>query len=366
MLNMKNWVFLIFFFTFVAIGQDIEETTLIETSFLYGNVIPHSEDLHHLVTGHPEGILFSVSKQTFGKKEWHKAFNYPDYGAYFLYQDFKNQFIGKSYTIGLHYNFYFLNRNVQLKVGKGFSLVSNPYDKVENSKNRAFGSKIQANINLGLAYKKDYLFENFGIHTGLLFTHNSNGRFKSPNSGVNTYSFQLGLNYNLKEYKDIKLDTIGKLKSYVEPLHYNFVLRSGMNESSVIGSGQKAFYHFATYADKRIGRKSAIQFGTELFITPSIKNFIVFQSVAFPEKKVKPTTDFKRMGVFVGHELLINKISLETQLGYYIYRPFKHDIPMYTRLGTKYYIHKNIFANLSLKTHLSKAEAVEFGVGIRL
>ena len=39
---------------------------------------------------------------------------------------------------------------------------------------------------------------------------------------------------------------------------------------------------------------------------------------------------------------------------------------MYFRVGLKYYVYKNLFAALTLKSHGAKAEAVEFGIGIRL
>jgi hypothetical protein len=77
-------------------------------------------------------------------------------------------------------------------------------------------------------------------------------------------------------------------------------------------------------------------------------------------------TDSKRVGVFVGYELFINRISLEAQLGYYVYQPYKSDIPVYDRLGMKYYITNKMYTGLSIKTHVFLAEAMEFVLGIRL
>ena len=121
------------------------------------------------------------------------------------------------------------------------------------------------------------------------------------------------------------------------------------------------------YADKRLNIKSAIQLGTDVFFSRYLKDYIQFSSVAFPDKKpVDPNTDYKRIGVFVGHELFINKLSIETQFGYYVYKPFKYDIDIYQRLALKYYINKNIFTGIGLKTHKAKAEAAELTLGIRL
>ena len=88
--------------------------------------------------------------------------------------------------------------------------------------------------------------------------------------------------------------------------------------------------------------------------------------MAYPEQNLDPNTDYKRVGVFVGHELFINRISLEAQIGYYVYQPYKFDIPVYDRLGMKYYITKKLFTGLSIKTHIFLAEAMEFLIGVRI
>jgi hypothetical protein len=80
----------------------------------------------------------------------------------------------------------------------------------------------------------------------------------------------------------------------------------------------------------------------------------------------KADTDYKRVGLFIGHELFINKLSIETQLGYYVYKPFNYETDIYQRVGVKYYIYKNIFSGVGLKTHGGRAEAIEATIGIRL
>ena len=264
------------------------------------------------------------------------------------------------------YNFYFLKRRLQLKLAQGIAMTTNPYDKVDNSKNKAFGTRFLDNTNIGLGYVHRNLIGNVGLQAGLLFTHYSNGRVKSPNSGINTYLLNLGLMYDFEKERKVVDDTVMVRKTFREPLRYNFVFRSGVNESTLIRSGQRPFYHLGFYVDKRLNRKSALQLGTDLFLTNSFKDYIEYYSVAYPEEHLDPNTDYKRVGVFVGHELFINRISLEAQVGYYVYRPFKKDIPVYDRIGIKYYISDRVFSSFTIKTHMFLAEALEFGVGVRL
>lgn len=362
---MKSFFNFILLLSTIVFGQH-KETYAVETSVLRGNVLPHRDDVLNLVNGHPDGLMVSFLAKTHGAQEWEKAYGFPDYGAYLLFQDFKSQPLGVCYAVGGLYNFYFLNRHLQLRISQGIALTTNPYNKVTNSINKAFGTRILDNTNLAVSYDNQKLLKPFGFHAGLMFTHYSNGRFKSPNSGINTYLLNVGLNYNFKEDKVVLNDTTMSKIDYSEPLKYNFVLRTGINESPIIRSGQHVFYHLGFYLDKRLGRKSALQMGTDLFLTNSIKEYIRYYSVAYPDKNIASNTDYKRVGVFVGHELFINHISLEAQLGCYVYRKFKQDISIYDRIGMKYYFSNNVYSEFSIKTHLFLAEALEFGIGVRL
>lgn len=364
---MKIFSCLIFcFFSMLAFAQFSEHPYVIEVNGFRGNIMLHSPDMHHLISDHPQGTIVSLLRKTDGAEEWQSAYNYPEYGGYFLHQDFKNQYLGKNYALGLQYNFYFLNRNLQLKISQGIAMTTKVHNNETNFKNGAFGSKFMENTNFGVAYSKQNVFEGFGLRAGFLFTHFSNGKIKSPNSGINTYNIDLGLTYDFgKKYEIVsKVDSVKT--DFSERIKYNLILRSGINESYVINSGQKPFFHIAAYADKRFNRKSALQFGTELFLTLSQKEIIRYKSVSYPELDVSANTDYKRVGIYVGHELFINKLSVETQIGYYLYDELKADGAIYDRVGLKYYISPKFFAGVGVKTHGFLAEAMEFSIGVRL
>src|ERR1700754_3442729 len=114
---MRKIYFLFLLFSLSLFGQNNNPFS-VEASYLRGNVLPHTEDMYHLVNGHPQAFFLNFVKRTDGSREWHRAFNYPDYGAYFLYQDFKSHPLGENYSAGALYNFYFLNRHLQLKLAQ--------------------------------------------------------------------------------------------------------------------------------------------------------------------------------------------------------------------------------------------------------
>lgn len=349
----------------VLLAQDDQDASYFDLNYFGGNIALHNNDILHLITGHPEGFIFSYNKKTFGHQDWEQRYNYPDYGASFVYQDLKNDVLGESFGLYAHYNFYFFKRHVSLRVAQGLAYNTTPYDKIENPKNVAFGSSVLSATYLMLNYKKEQLFNDIGFQAGLSLFHYSNANVKAPNTSVNTFALNVGITYNLDDENPEYIDNL-KDEKFTEPIKYNLAFRAGINQSDVIGSGQFPFYILSAYADKRLSHLSAIQFGADVFFSKFLEELIYYQSVSFPEENVSGNEDYKRAGVFVGHELFINRMSLETQLGYYVYYPFDFEGRTYLRVGLKRYFGKKLFGAVTLKSHGAKAEAVEFGIGVRL
>ena len=361
----KNY-FLFVLFSTGAFAQNKQETFSIDVDHFRGNIYEHTQYVTHLISGHPNGFLVSFNKHTYGEHEWQETYNYPDYGFSLQYQDFQSEPLGKNFALGLHYNFYFLKRHLVFRVSQGIGATTNPYNKETNYKNNAFGSRLMSANLFMLNYKKENLLDRFGVHAGLMFTHFSNGRIKSPNSGINTYAFNVGVNYNFNEKLEYKVDTLPPAP-FDRDIKYNFALRTGVSESQVTDSGQRPFYHISFYADKRVGRKSSLQLGTELFLSQYLKEFIRYSSISYPDKPyLDPNTDYKRVGVLIGHELFVNRLSIETQVGYYVYKPFKYESDLYQRVAAKYYVTDKVSTSVGLKTHGGRAESLEFALGIRL
>lgn len=337
-----------------------------QTSYLSGNILRHNKNVGHFLNDHPKGFLLSWNKKSFGKQDWEHRYNYPDFGYSFAYQDYKNDILGELYSIYAHYNFYLLprtNKNqLVLRGGWGLAYNTNPYDKETNPKNVAFGTHINSSTYFNLYYQREHLFDKIGLNAGLTIIHSSNSSVKSPNTGINVWAATIGLNYNLEDSTELKFIPSEEEKKYKEKIKYNFVFRTGANETDVINSGVKPFFIFSAYADKRLNRKSAIQFGGDLFLIYSMKEYIELSEIVNSEFK---KGDWKRGGLFIGHELFINKISIISQLGYYVYYPVVFEGRIYQRIGLKRYFN-NWFATVSLKAHAAKAETVSFGVGIRL
>ncbi len=365
---MNARLFCVLFFCVLTSHAQNETSTPrynVDANAFYGSIILHNPDITHLITEHPAGMILSLNRKRYGEKEWEQGYNYPDTGFTFVYQDMKNGVLGNNFSLYAHYNFYFLKRNLQLRIGQGMAYNTNPYDKNLNFRNNAYGSHLLASTLLMLNYHKERIYEGLGLKAGISIVHYSNANVKAPNTSTNTFAFNAGLVYDLDGGEEREF-IIREKVPIKEPVRYNLAFRSGINESDVLNSGQFPFYIFSAYADKRLSRKSAVQLGADFFFSNFLKELIRFQSIAFPEMGVDENTDYKRIGMFAGHELFISSLSIVTQLGYYVYYPFDFEGRTYSRIGLKYYFGKQVFGAVTLKSHAAKAEAVEFGIGIRI
>ncbi len=339
---------------------------VLDVNQFHGSILLHNPDISHLIGAHPGGLILGWSKKRYGHEEWEAALGYPDTGFTFVYQDMNNPTLGKHFGLYAHYNFYFLKRNLQFRIGQGVAYNTNPYDRDTNFRNNAYGSHLLSTTMVMLNYHRENIIGGLGAKAGISLLHYSNANFKAPNTSTNTMALNLGLTYDLDGGREYGYLEPGPTNKITEPIRYNLALRGGVNQSDVIGSGSYGFWILSAYADKRLGRMSALQLGADFYNSHFLKELIRFQSTSFPELEVEPGTDHKRVGLFLGHELFINKMSVVAQLGYYVYYPFDFEGRMYNRVGLKRYFGDRVFGAITLKSHGAKAEAVEFGMGVRL
>ncbi len=341
-------------------GRDFYEAT-----YGYGTLLRHNANISHLVGAHPGIATLSFNRKTYGEKLWQRKFNYPDWGVLFQYLDFRNEVLGRNYSALAFYNFYFLKRKLRLQFAQGLSYNSNPFDLETNPKNIAYGNHLLSATTFSFLYTQPKIIKNFGLNIGLAMVHHSNGSLKAPNSGTNIFTLTLGMSYDPTDVENVSY-IVKDDEKVTEPVRWNFIVRGGINSSDYFSLGQHPFLVLSAYADKRLSYISTIQLGTEVFFSKYLKEEIKYVSAAFPYQNIDPDTDYKRVGLFAGHEFRIGDLGIVTQLGYYIYYPYRNEDRVYARLGGKYYFNKNWFGTLSIKSHGANAEAIELGFGIRI
>jgi len=71
-------------------------------------------------------------------------------------------------------------------------------------------------------------------------------------------------------------------------------------------------------------------------------------------------------GIHLGHTLKFNRFSFTYQIGTYTHVKDKSDGTVYNVFAFRYRFAKHWFANLSMKTHLGKADFIGVGLGLVL
>lgn len=329
-----------------------------------GSILEHNKDITHLIQEHPWGLIAAYNQETFGNRYWQEVFGYPDWGVSMIYQDFGYEPLGQNIGLYGHLNFYFFQRHVQFRVGQGIAYNTNPFDLDDNFKNIAYGSALMSSTYFLLNFQKKELVEGLGAQFGLSFIHHSNGNFKSPNTSTNVLALNIGLLYDTDVAAERKYKS-WEPQDFREPIHFNLVLRGGLNESDYLNLGQHPFMVLSAYADKRLGVTSSLQLGAEYFYSETLLKEIEYLEAAFPSL-VDGSENGSRVGLFAGHELHLGSLAIPTQIGYYLYWPYEFEERFYLRAGLKYYITSKWFAVATLKAHGAKAEGIEFGIGYRI
>ncbi|MBZ9777905.1 acyloxyacyl hydrolase [Psychroflexus sp. CAK8W] len=343
-----------------------KRSDVFHADYLYGRIMRHSPQILHLIQGPTHGILFSWERKTYGDKDWQQLYNYPSYGASLLIQDMGSPELGRVYSLHGEYRFFFWERKLSLKAGLGAGYIPNTYDPETNPKNTAYGSALTASIIFGLEYRFENIFDlPLDLKFGGFLVHYSNGKTKSPNTSTNNYGLQAGLSYKLSEaeraYKTSILEPVSTSWSW------DIIAASGANDSGIWGEANEAFLTLTTSVNKRLSHRSRLNLGLDAFFTPSVKTFIQYRASAFPEEdQFQGDEDWRRVGLFLGHELYLGQWSVISQVGYYVYYPIEYLDREYIRVGLRRYITDKFYVSLMLKSHYSKAEAIEYGIGLRL
>ena len=309
---------------------------------------------------------------------WHRAnyhnqsrlnrYGFSDFGITFLYHDFRDEVLGKNYGLTGFMDFYLLKPRqgfqLSFRVSQGVSYNTNPYNKYHNSKNQLFGSHLLIPFDIGLYLKSPQIFKQWRLQLGLSIFHYSNGNLQSPNYGANIPSLTFGLLYDNRSGKIL---TEKHFPDYDKKWQYVGFLRFGINESDYYDSGQFPFFIPGFQVEKHLIYRHKISFGIELFVSYFLKEQIRYEHYAMTEYQLDDIPDFKRVGIYAGHEFFYQKFGLDIGAGYYIYYPYNFETRFYNRLATKYYAGKHWRFSFGLKVHgINRAEALEFGAMYQL
>ncbi|HQI45172.1 MAG TPA: acyloxyacyl hydrolase [Bacteroidales bacterium] len=332
-----------------------------ETKLHYGFIMPHHKYIQYLSTGHFTAFELNVGKQTNGRKKWHQLYNYPYIGLSFWTANMANpEVLGSVYTLYPYLNFNLVDHrklDFNFRFGTGIAYITKKFEPFDNYKNLLIGTNL--NVAISLLYELKWAIQqHIQLSTGVGMTHFSNGALKMPNLGINIPTVNVGVAYLLNTNKPFFVPTESLCNKDTTKFEIQSIVSGGIKEIYPACGDKFGVFSWSNSLIKTWSLKRKIGVGIDLFW-----EFSNIRSLKRQGIEVKHAYEVIKPGVHVLHQLRFSRLSLVTQIGFYIYAKDKSDGPIYDRLALQYKLNNNILLNVALKTHFAKADFVEWGIG---
>lgn len=341
-------------------GQTFNQS--IGLSYGHGAIIPEYTNVTSVVDHISHSFCFNWQRQTYGKSNWEKLYNYPDFGMQLQFQTLGNKRVnGEELSVVPYSKVHFLKDrkwNLDFQFGVGLSYVNRSYDASKNPENVAIGSHINAHLNVQLLAEFP-LGKSYSIITGIAFDHLSNANLQEPNLGINSSSLKFGISRKIGTQKEIidspdditeKKERFSILPSFggkhIRALdaHFYFVASLTTDYNCFI----RKRFHLAVGLDAFYDSSTPAELGV-----PADKNF--------------DKSKYFETGIHVTEALRYKHFVFALQEGIYVglLEPVDHHV-IYSRAFIEYHFSQRFFCRLAMKSHLHILEFPEFGVGIKL
>lgn len=398
---MKNKIIiLLLLFVQISVFSQTMQNYAVKGDFIYGNILKHTDHLNNLVKNPVMGAELAVEWQTMGEKPWHQYFGFPTIGVGLVGLDLGNpEILGQLMAIYPYLNIKLLDLKflkVNIKGGAGASYLNKTFDNTAtnsndlNTGNAAIGSHL--NVYFAGGGNVEVPFgSGFTAVAGYTWNHASNGSFYQPNSGINMLNASVGLKY-CPVYKSNYQSVRKEISSMPQKITVELIASGGARELYYKDDKMYPTGSLVLGIYRQIGNNVRLGLGVDGFYDG------VYDGTTKFKRTYLTTNEFEnkvRVGVSLQPELVFGKLTAGFHLGLYLYNPLKNlepvtltrtgvmiepveDKPLiyaydiekedgwfYTRASLKYAFTKHVFASLGLKTHLQKAEFIEWGLGYR-
>ena len=371
---------------------------------IYGNILPHDTHVKELVLNPVTGTELSLEFQSMNEKPWYQYNGFPTIGLSAVWLNLGNPSkLGDAFA-AYPYISYSIIRTEFLKLnfkgGAGVSFLTKNYYNTNTDSvgsvlpsltgtNGAIGSVINVYFSAGASIEIPIL-RGLSLTGDYTWNHMSNGSAVTPNSGLNLLNGFVGLKYT-PNYKKYSFPQTQKLEGITKKFYPEIIVSGGFRQ--------------LYYQDQKTFPIASVIAGLYHPITNFYRMGIAVD--AFYDGAFDGNTKFKRyyitsddsknkfrVGISLQNELLFGKLIGGIDFGLYLYDPLKNLSPcdskgflvnplqtkgliypynidsedgwLYTRVTLKYAISKHYFLSVGLKTHLQKAEFIEWGIGYKL
>jgi hypothetical protein len=327
-----------------------------------GALIAHSPVMKHLPNELITANQYSIFLSSVSSKKWHLAYSKPDIGLTYYSGNLGNKYIlGKTNALYSFLRFPVKtkeNFKISCLLGVGMGYVTKVYDPENNTKNTAVSSHWNCIATIGLTGR--YSFNKIGVLFGVSAVHLSNAAFKSPNLGLNMPELSVGLFkiFSKNRYNIPLVPKEGNTETNISyERKYLFMYSMGGKQMTNYRGYTFPIYSVKFFIQKQKNNLLGIEYGIDIMQNTS--DVVLVQDKSYFSGKIW------KAGIFTGLFFPLDRLSLFSSLGIYVYDKFNLNGRFYNRFGMRYTIAKKMFVNLSIKTHWANADYAEFGAGIR-
>ena len=392
-------------------ASEPERLYQIKATAIYGNILKHTRHLQNIVDGPTRGIEIDYEMFTnHHTRDWHGFFNFPKFGIGSVWLNLGNdEMLGDLFALYPYLNFSMINTSFfrfNIKAGAGASYLTKTFNNAQfvdnnghiilNQSNAAIGSKLNVWF-VGGANLEIPIIQGISLVGGAHWNHASNGSVMQPNSGLNMINISAGLSF-FPGHKNYYKPVERKYADLERKTGVEFILSGGVKElyfrdELMFPTGALTINLYRQLSNRlRLGiAADGFYNGAYASVNSSndpSQNISTFKFTYLTEDKL---INRFRAGVSLQPEFIFGRLTAGFHFGLYLFNPIKNLEPyndakagplnkpliypydiekehgwLYTRAAVKYLINKNLFAYIGLKTHLQKAEFIEWGLGVRL
>jgi len=332
----------------------------IATDVHTGFLINHRSNMYVLNEQRPYAVELFFARQTFGEKDWHSFFGYPEYGASLIMFDTGSPTcIGKGYGLYPFMIFFLRDHgkrfNMTVKAGGGVAYVEKIYDRHTNYKNIAVSTHINALLRLQFnAHVR--ITDELSAFTGVGLMHFSNGTIKKPNAGLNIVTVNAGFGYAFGDRNPLK--PLATIAAPDQKWSCRMYLSGGIKEILPISGDKYLASGFSLEFSHK--HRPFTRFSGTLDVFYDSSDYVSLQ-----DDNVSRLQTMKA-GLAAGYEPVFGRLSAILQTGVYLYAKYTEYGYTYQRLAIRYAVNSRTNIHLGLKTHLGQADYVELACGYRI
>jgi len=349
--------------------KHIGSNLMVEVKAGYGFLIPHRLEME-IFNAHFPSFELNISRKTDGQNRWEFMYGYPIVGVAYWYSNLgTSPYLGDAHAIYPYINFPITpNKPTRLyfRTGLGIGYLTKHFHRVDNYKNIAIGSSLNAAVSLSIELRSK-LIDRLYLTGSVSLTHFSNGSMKTPNYGINIPAVNLGVVYKLSKENPYK-----KSKLMPELYPYEFDGKKFFQVQFGAGLGYKnmeaeiggSYGVFAMYTNvlKQVSFKSRLGIGFDVSYDGTDKKMIE----TYGEEELESFWPVIKTGGTIAWELMMSKVSLVLNIGGYFSGAYEREGAIYEKLAIRYYFNQSLYASICLRANYARADYITFGAGYNL